>query len=89
MGKIISVADYRAGPTCLVMADKTMIGVSLYRPAVHGQSLNLLKLTGADFCKRNCCLFGDLLSSKYRLNKFNMAFDAANMPNVTGANIVV
>jgi len=83
IGKINCGLTYEADPSHLVLANKIMIGVSLYRPAVLGEALSFIERT------KDRVPYGELLSSKYTLEKIDEAFDGANNHDVTCVSIVL
>lgn len=83
IGNINYGLTYEADPSRLVMANKTMIGVSLYTPAVLGQALSFIERT------KNKYPYKELLSHKYPLEKINDAFDASIKRQVARASIVL
>lgn len=89
MGRYVLIGNINYGLTCeldpsrLVMANKTVIGVSLYPPYVLGQAL--------DFIARNRerLPFAALLSSRFPLEDINRAFALADRREVARASIVM
>ena len=83
IGNINYGLTYEADPSRLVMANKTLIGVSLYTPGVLGQALAFIDRT------KHKLPYEELLSSKYPLEKIDEAFRAANNLEVARASIVL
>lgn len=82
IGNINAGLTYVADPSRLVMANKTLYGVSLYEPPVLGKALRFLQN------QRDRLPLGELLSTRFALEHINEAFAKADAREVVRASIV-
>jgi threonine dehydrogenase-like Zn-dependent dehydrogenase len=82
IGNINAGQTYEADPSRLVMANKSIVGVSLYEPETLGKALRFLARM------RDRLPLAEMLSTKFRLEDINEAFHKADRREVVRASIV-
>ena len=83
IGNISAGKTYEADPSRLVMANKSMIGVSLYEPAALSQALGFLS------AHQDSLPLDRLVTTSFPLEEINAAFEAADKRQVVRASIVM
>jgi threonine dehydrogenase-like Zn-dependent dehydrogenase len=82
IGNINAGQTYAADPSRLVMANKSIFGVSLYEPPTLGKALRFLERN------RQTLPLAEMLATRFPLEQINEAFAKADAREVVRASII-